>query len=314
MTTLLTLLLILVLTMAVIAFLGAFLQAKMLLQPPRMTDGKSSYVLKRVSPADVGLRYETVRFDVWDEASRQKIQIAGWWIPAAVSSDVTVILLHGYADAKIGAIAWAGVFFERGLNVMAVDLRAHGESEGKFTTGGVFEAQDVSQVIDQLRTTRPGASRRVILFGASLGGAVAIAVASRRDDIAGIILDSPFADLATTAFNHADLVGAALFLQPLATRLARWWSGAEFETVRPLDLIGTVRSPVLLMQPEFDAVVGDELARQLRESVSKSGADSLNLVHITPKADHLQSITLDPAGYRHVVHKWVDGVLKLVSR
>src|SRR5687767_6105768 len=157
-----------------------------LLRPPRMSDGRALYVLHRMSPADIGLAYERITFEVRDEANRGgdgKLSMAAWWIPHASANGRCVVLLHGYADAKVGAIAWAPVWHSLGFNILAVDLRAHGESEGAHTTGGHHEQHDLEQVLDQLRAARPGDTRQFVLFGVSLGGAVALALAARRTDL-----------------------------------------------------------------------------------------------------------------------------------
>src|SRR5437762_3574893 len=75
-----------------------FLMARMLLRPRRMTDGRAAYLLKRLSPLDLGLEYEIVSFDVGE-----RVRIAGWWIPCQGSKNCAV-LIHGFADAKVGAI------------------------------------------------------------------------------------------------------------------------------------------------------------------------------------------------------------------
>src|SRR5436305_1396341 len=102
-----------------------WLMARFLLRPPRMTDGKAAWVLKRLTPLDIGLSFTPLNFSIRDEFSKNNLRIAAWWIPHE-NSDKTVILLHGYADAKIGAIAWAPLFHELGYNILALDLRAHG--------------------------------------------------------------------------------------------------------------------------------------------------------------------------------------------
>src|SRR5688500_19494921 len=71
--------------------------ASMLLKPPRMTDGKATYVLQRLSPEDLGLAYEHVRFEV-RAASGGKLKIAGWWIPPRERTGKCVVALHGYGD------------------------------------------------------------------------------------------------------------------------------------------------------------------------------------------------------------------------
>ncbi len=174
-----------------LAVLAATLLAWGLTHPPRMGDGKALAILHRLSPADLGLRYTDVRFQVIDESNPPaKITIVGWWIPADSSSDRCAILLHGYADAKIGAIAWAPIFHSLGWNVLAIDLRAHGESGGEKVTGGHFERHDLSHVIDQLLERQPAETKQIVLFGVSMGSAIATQVAAMRDDVAGVIAES----------------------------------------------------------------------------------------------------------------------------
>jgi hypothetical protein len=80
--------------------------ALMLLRPPRMTDGVAVYRLRRLSPGDLGLAFEDINFIVRDENERP-LRLAAWWIDNPHARGRCVVLLHGYADAKVGAIACA---------------------------------------------------------------------------------------------------------------------------------------------------------------------------------------------------------------
>jgi hypothetical protein len=107
-----------------------WLMARFLLRPPRMTDGKAAWVLKRLSPLDIGLPFAPINFSVRDELTQKPLQIAAWWI-ARDNCDKTAILLHGYADAKVGAIAWAPLS-RVGYNIPPAFCGPHGESAGGF--------------------------------------------------------------------------------------------------------------------------------------------------------------------------------------
>ena len=239
-----------------------FLMAWSLLRPPRMTDGKAAWLLRRLSPGDLGLPYGDVSFSVRDERTGQSLRLAAWWIPTAVGgppSENCVVLLPGYADAKVGVIAWAPVWHVLGFSILALDPRAHGDSEGRESTAGYFERHDVNQVIDRLRGERPAATRHVVLFGASLGAAVAVAAAALRDDVAAVVLESPFTDFRAASAAHMDLLGLpGGYLQSAALRLAEWMSGAKFDDVRPIDLLRSVRCPAFVIAPTDDVFLGPD--------------------------------------------------------
>ena len=274
------------------------LLAWVLLHPPRMTDGKAVYRLRRLSPGDLGLRFETDAFTVRDARTARPLRLAAWWIPAREPSAATAVLLHGYADAKVGAIAWAPPLHELGLNVLAVDLRAHGESDGTLCTGGAAEADDVNQVVDQLLARRPGQAERLVLFGASLGAAVAAAVAAGRDDVAAVVLESPFAGYRRAIRAHARLVGLPGGpLLAASVALAEAACGYRFDAARPVDRIPALRCPVLVVLGEADLLLDGTDVALLQDAVGRQGVSG-SAVWTVPGAGHLYALHQDPAGYR----------------
>jgi pimeloyl-ACP methyl ester carboxylesterase len=267
--------------------------ARAVVTPPRMTDGKAAYLLKRLSPGDLGLRFEETAFEVHDAAKNAPLRIAAWWIPSAQSSGRTVVLLHGYADAKVGAIAWAPTWHAIGWNVLAIDLRAHGESAGRYCTGGFFEREDVAQVINQLRARNPDQTRRVALFGASFGAAVAVATAVMRDDVDALVLDSPVPDFSRGAMLHMSRMGAPCgMLRRLAVRVAERISGAKFDEVRMLDVLPRLRCPVMVIAPQLDPLLVDGYGTSLQKAVGDGVFWSVE------DCGHLMPLGSDPAEYQ----------------
>jgi hypothetical protein len=269
--------LILVLGAALLLGVGALslVMAYLLLRPPRMSDGKALWILKRLSPADLGLPFEPLEFHVQDEKDGRTLRLAAWWIPHPHAHGRCAVLLHGYADAKVGAIAWAPAFHALGHNILAIDLRAHGESEGTISTAGFCEQDDLDQVINDLRAQRPAETRQLVLFGASTGAAVAAAVAARRDDVSGIILDSPFSDFRRAAMTHFDLLGLpGAPMQRLALRLAEWMSGANFAAVSPVVMLPRVRCPAMVIHCETDPFSGEADQAALRDALERRGNES----------------------------------------
>ena len=286
----------------------AALMAWSILTPPRMSAGKAIYHLHRLSPGDLGLGFEEQPFTVRDSRSNRKLHIAGWWIPASPSANRCAILIHGYADAKVGAIAFAPLLNDLDLNILAIDLRAHGESDGRFSTGGYFERDDITQVIDQIRAARPFQTEQLILFGISLGASVACGIAAVRSDIAAVILESPFPSYERVIASHIRLMNlpGGLMLKA-AIAVGQKISGANFSEVRVVDLLRVIHCPAMLIVGGEDELLDAEDIALLRSAVRDGTGSEFWLVQ---NAGHLAAMAIDPIEYRQRVESFLETVIR----
>ena len=289
-----------------LALLAAAMLAWSVLHPPRMNDGKALWLLKRLSPGDLGLTFQPTDFHVRDHRG-QTLRLAAWWIPSAAHSERCVLLLHGYADAKVGAIAWAPLLHELGWNVLALDLPAHGESEGRLATAGLFERQPLGHVIDELRAARPMECRRLALFGISYGAAVAALTAAGRDDIAAVVLESPFASFRSALRGHCDMLGLpGRWLQEMALIMARIGSGADLGSVQPAAALEAVRCPVLAIVGGEDPLVDEPDRQRLARAMhARSGSATASQLWLAAGSGHLTAMLDHEAEYRRRVGEFL---------
>lgn len=122
-------------------------------------------------PSDIGLSYQ----DIYLSAS-DGVRLHGWWIPASPSRG-TVLFCHGNAGNISHRLESIRIFNALGLDVFIFDYRGYGNSSGQPSEEGTYRDAEAaySYLTDELQIS----PERIIIFGRSLGGAVAVELAQK---------------------------------------------------------------------------------------------------------------------------------------
>ena len=183
------------------------------------------------TPADRGLEYEDVQITTADN-----IAMHGWYLPAKNSKQV-VLFFHGNA----GNISHRGdsleIFHRLGLNVLIIDYRGYGNSQGEVSEQGFYlDAKAAWQYLTEQRGYKAG---DIIIFGRSMGGAVATHLASQVQPGA-LILESTFSSVKDMAAMVMPVISKLIYLR------------YDFDTENK---ISQVKSPLLVLHSPGDEVV-----------------------------------------------------------
>lgn len=155
------------------------------------------------TPSDVGLSFEDLRLETSDGVS-----IAAWYIPHSHAKG-SVIFCHGNAGNIADRLHSVKLLCNLGYNVLIFDYRGYGQSEGSPNEAGTYE--DAEAAWRYLVEVRGESPRRVVVFGRSLGGAVAIELASRHTP-AALVVESTFTRLTDIGRIHYPLIPVGLLL------------------------------------------------------------------------------------------------------
>ncbi len=220
---------------------------------------------RRVQPAaHDGTIYERVQFC----ARGESLQLVASYrrVPNATG---VVILVHG-RDACRGeelrgtTVSLVLDLASRGLSVIMVDLRGHGESDRARLTFGRRERQDILGAVDFLlhRGYQPG---RIGVLGASMGGVSAIAAAAEEHAIGALVTDSAFASLhEVLSAQFTRLTHLPTFLLSGALLAARALTGEDLLRHSPAQNMFRLRGrPTLVIHAAHDPFVPAQHARAL---------------------------------------------------
>jgi fermentation-respiration switch protein FrsA (DUF1100 family) len=190
---------------------------------------------------------ETVRL-----VTEDGVALHGWWIPSRSGGAAcgAVVYFHGNANT-IAPRAWLGQRLAgRGLDVLLFDYRGYGLSEGRPTEAGL--RRDARAAWSHVVEDRGIPPERLVLFGNSLGSAVATGLALERP-AAALVLGAPFPDFRALVRHHAPW----LPLRVLPWRDGRYPAGSR---------IGELDLPVLVALGEADQVVPAGLSREVYDA------------------------------------------------
>jgi pimeloyl-ACP methyl ester carboxylesterase len=237
----------LVIGAVLIAALASFALA---VRPPRLAVA--------LSPDDYRLRVERVAIRAGDG-----IQLSAWFIPRPGAP--AVVLLHGYPADKADLLPLASALAPQ-FATLLVDQRYFGDSEGRATTLGFRERDDLKRAVDFLESR---GAKSVGVFGLSLGGAVALLTAAEDPRIRAIAAYAPFSDL--RLLGHELYRWMWLARYPFVEAMLLWSRvllGADISRPAPRDAAARLEVPVLLVHSRQDEQIAFSHAERLRDALA----------------------------------------------
>lgn len=231
------------------------------------------------TPQHIGLEFRDVEFDTEDGEI-----LHGWWLPHA-SPRGTLLFQHGNAGNISHRLDSLRIFHELGLNVFIYDYRGYGQSSGSPSEMGVYrDARAAWRWLVDEAGVEPSS---IVLFGRSMGGAVASRLAAEVD-AAGLIVES--------TFTSVPEIGAELYWWLPVRLLARLEFNAA-QSIAQADL------PVLVVHSPEDEIIPFEHGRRLVEAAGDRGT----LLEI--RGDHNTGFLASGALYRDGLDRFISGLV-----
>jgi fermentation-respiration switch protein FrsA (DUF1100 family) len=229
-------------------------------------------------------------------SAEDKVRISGWFFAARDRQPgPAVVLCHGVWTGRRECLPLALRFRKAGYNVLCFDFRAHGMSDGRFTSVGHLETNDVIGAVQYLKQRREVDPVRIGVIGFSMGAAATIQAAARCTDIAAVVADSAYASFIDAAkYSFSVVTRVPHFpMAPLAMHWAKWIVHVDASQLRPIDVIGRIAPrPIMLTHGALDEIVPVRHAYTLFQA-----AEEPKELWIAPEAHHVGARDLDPEGY-----------------
>jgi alpha-beta hydrolase superfamily lysophospholipase len=157
----------------------------------------------QIAFADAAFSRVNAHREDFDVHAADGVLLRGWKVRAAKPNGAWVLLFHGVSDNRTGTVGYAEFLLHSGYNVVMMDARAHGASEGTMATYGWLERNDTREIVDALESSEKVS--HLYALGESMGGSIALQSAAIEPRIEGVVAESAFSNLREVSYDYAGL-------------------------------------------------------------------------------------------------------------
>lgn len=248
---------------------------------------------KPSDPGRMGMIYEDVRVPLSHAGAEISEPLYAYWVPAENPDAPIFLYLHGQDATRGKNLEHTESVHQCGYHVLVLDYRGYAESYGKESPSESKVYEDALAALKYLKLKYP--SNPIFIYGHSLGGAVAIELATRSaaENTSGLIVESTFTsimDMAGLRYN------GFLRLLPIDRLLTE-----RFDSASKIEFI---KCPVLFIHGKEDSKVPHEMSQVLCDK-----AGELATIHLVDGADHEDSCLIGKVEYRKQISDFVSNCL-----
>ncbi|MBR5472737.1 MAG: alpha/beta hydrolase [Clostridia bacterium] len=219
------------------------------------------------------------------------------------NSDTTILLFHGYrSDGRFDFACAVKYYIKMGLNVLVVDQRANGESEGKLITFGIKERRDVVSWSNFINKTY--LPRNMFLSGVSMG-ATTVMMASNLDlpqNVKGIIADCGFTsapDIIKKVAKQSFKINATPVL-PILDIMCKFFGKFSLYETTTQKALSQSEIPIFFIHGKKDGFVPCEMTE-----LSHKAAKAEKYIYLVENADHGISFLVDSDNIQRKIAEFI---------
>ncbi|WP_103669607.1 alpha/beta hydrolase [Pseudanabaena sp. BC1403] len=194
------------------------------------------------TPATIGLKFDDVQL-----TTKDNVNLDSWFVPAKDNDQIgkgVILFCHGNGGNIGNRVSYLPIFKDLGLATFLFDYRGYGKSEGKPSEEGTYN--DVEAAWQYLTQEKQIPPQKIIIYGESLGGAIASYLAQKisqqdgKNSAGGLILASTFTSISDRAAE----------LYPFLP--IRFLSRFSYNSI---DRLPSIKTPVLIIHSTDDEII-----------------------------------------------------------
>lgn len=216
------------------------------------------------------------------------------------------ICFHGYRSSYITDFSGGSeLCIDMGHNLLLVDQRAHGKSQGRTISFGIRERMDVLSWVDWA-VGHFGTQVKIMLYGISMGGATVLMASELPlpENVKGIVSDCPYSSAKEIICTVGKRIGyPPLLTWPFVKLGAKIFGGFDPEEITAAKAVEHANIPILIIHGEADSFVPCEMS-----NIVSHNPDFIRRVTI-PGADHGISYLVDKQRYQQEIRRFAESVL-----
>lgn len=218
------------------------------------------------------------------------------------SGNKVAILCHGYRGAGYRDFCAASkVLFELKYNVILIDQRGHGLSDGHKITFGIRESKDLLSWIDYAKE-RFTKDADIVLFGVSMGGHTVLNVSDQIDKKIKIIADSPYVSIEESLKNTIKSIHLPVFLvYPLVKLAGIMFVHENMNRNNVLDRVRDSKNQIMIIHGSGDTVIPYEFSMLIAATYP-----SKVRYELFRGAEHCSSYLVDYDWYNQIIKDFLS--------
>lgn len=277
--------------------------------PYRAIEGETFEPLREICKANIDLLYSLPAEDILIKSFDGLTLRAKYY--KGRGGEPYHLLFHGYkSSAYLDFSGGAIECIKRGGNVILIDQRAHGDSEGRTIAFGVLERRDVHSWISYTEK-RFGKDISIFLWGVSMGAATVLSSLEypMPKSVAGVIADCPFSSPLSIITLVAGKMGLPHWLVPWLIRPAALiWGGFRLAERDAKHAVKNAGVPILLIHGDADTFVPRCMSDEIYEAARDAGVDIS--YHVFEGADHAMSYLNDKERYLSLIDSFIPSAIE----